>query len=124
MQPGMNKDLMKEAASFVVIPTYNEADNVYEICTAAHVHLPEAHVLIVDDNSPDGTGKIASSKRGGRRMTIIIDGKKLKFRVSGSGTKITVDGKKAKRKAVKVGMSCAISYLGPDTTARSMDCQS
>ena len=72
----------------------------------------------------DSTGKIASSKRGGRRMTIMLDGKKLKFRVSGSGTKITVDGKKAKRKAVKVGMSCAISYLGPDTTARSMDCQS
>ena len=72
----------------------------------------------------DGTGKIASTKRGGRRMTIMIDGKKLKFRVSGSGTKITVDGKKAKRKAVKVGMNCAISYLGPDTTARSMDCKS
>jgi len=72
----------------------------------------------------DVTGKISSSKRGGRRMVIMVDGKKQKFSVSGSKTKITVDGKKAKRKAVKVGMTCRVSYLGPGTTARSMNCKS
>ncbi|MDA1324917.1 MAG: tripartite tricarboxylate transporter substrate-binding protein [Proteobacteria bacterium] len=71
----------------------------------------------------DASGKIGETRRGGRRMTLIVDGQKQKFRVSGSGTKITVDGEKAKRKAVKVGMNCTISYLGPNTTARSMNCK-
>lgn len=49
---------------WVVIPTYNEAANVEGIVRATVAELerlvPEAHrVLIVDDNSPDGTGEIA-----------------------------------------------------------------
>jgi len=43
----------------VVVPTYNERDNLPEIVAAAHEHLPEADLLIVDDNSPDGTGQLA-----------------------------------------------------------------
>ena len=47
---------MNEA--LVVIPTYNEADNVRGIAKAVHQHAPWADLLFVDDNSPDGTGKI------------------------------------------------------------------
>jgi dolichol-phosphate mannosyltransferase len=43
----------------VVVPTYNERDNLPEIVAAVHEHLPEADVLVVDDNSPDGTGAVA-----------------------------------------------------------------
>ncbi len=43
----------------VVLPTYNEAGNVEGAVSRIHEHLPEAHVLIVDDNSPDGTGALA-----------------------------------------------------------------
>jgi len=43
----------------VVIPTYNERDNVESIVTRLHAALPTAHVLVVDDGSPDGTGDIA-----------------------------------------------------------------
>src|SRR5690348_16129531 len=43
----------------VIIPTYNEADNVKVITKRLRAAVPEAHVLIADDNSPDGTGKIA-----------------------------------------------------------------
>lgn len=43
----------------VVIPTYNEAENVRRIVPAVLGKLPSAHVLIVDDNSPDQTGQIA-----------------------------------------------------------------
>ncbi|MEE1928964.1 polyprenol monophosphomannose synthase [Streptomyces sp. TRM 70351] len=43
----------------VIIPTYNEADNVRSIVTRTRAAVPDAHVLVADDNSPDGTGKIA-----------------------------------------------------------------
>ena len=43
----------------VVIPTYNERDNVEAIVERVTASVAEAHVLIVDDHSPDGTGKIA-----------------------------------------------------------------
>jgi dolichol-phosphate mannosyltransferase len=43
----------------VIIPTYNERDNVESIVGRVLGSVPDAHVLIVDDGSPDGTGKIA-----------------------------------------------------------------
>jgi dolichol-phosphate mannosyltransferase len=43
----------------VVIPTYNEADNVRVIVDRLRRSVPTAEVLIADDNSPDGTGAIA-----------------------------------------------------------------
>lgn len=46
--------------SVVIIPTYNESENVQNIIEAV-LSLPEdLHVLIVDDNSPDGTANIVS----------------------------------------------------------------
>ena len=47
---------MKPAA---MLPTYNEAGNIREITTAILAAHPEIQVVIVDDNSPDGTGRIA-----------------------------------------------------------------
>ncbi|MBH25378.1 MAG: dolichyl-phosphate beta-D-mannosyltransferase [Myxococcales bacterium] len=43
----------------IVIPTYNEADNIEPIITAALAAAPGVHILVVDDSSPDGTGDIA-----------------------------------------------------------------
>jgi dolichol-phosphate mannosyltransferase len=43
----------------VVIPTYNEADNVRMIVERVRRAVPEVDVLVADDNSPDGTGTIA-----------------------------------------------------------------
>jgi glycosyltransferase involved in cell wall biosynthesis len=43
----------------VCIPTYNEAENVEPIVARVRAAVPEAHVLVVDDASPDGTGEIA-----------------------------------------------------------------
>jgi dolichol-phosphate mannosyltransferase len=45
---------------WVILPTYNEAENLERIVGAVLEHLPSSRrVLIVDDNSPDGTGEIA-----------------------------------------------------------------
>ena len=46
-------------AVWVIVPTYNEADNIRPITTAILGVLPTATILIVDDGSPDGTGQIA-----------------------------------------------------------------
>jgi dolichol-phosphate mannosyltransferase len=43
----------------VVVPTYNEKDNVEQIADRLRAAVPNAHLLVVDDNSPDGTGQIA-----------------------------------------------------------------
>jgi dolichol-phosphate mannosyltransferase len=43
----------------VIIPTYNEAENVEQIVARVRQAVPVADILIADDNSPDGTGELA-----------------------------------------------------------------
>jgi dolichol-phosphate mannosyltransferase len=43
----------------VIIPTYNESENIARIITRTRKAVPDAHILIADDNSPDGTGRLA-----------------------------------------------------------------
>ena len=43
----------------VSLATYNERDNLQPLIADIHAQLPHADVLVVDDNSPDGTGKLA-----------------------------------------------------------------
>lgn len=43
----------------VIIPTYNEAQNIRPITARIRAAVPGADILIADDNSPDGTGQIA-----------------------------------------------------------------
>jgi dolichol-phosphate mannosyltransferase len=44
--------------TLIVIPTFNEADNIAPLLAAIGDELPAAHVLIVDDHSPDGTAAV------------------------------------------------------------------
>jgi len=48
---------MNEA--LIIIPTYNERENLKSLCDQVLTALPSADLLIVDDNSPDGTGQLA-----------------------------------------------------------------
>jgi dolichol-phosphate mannosyltransferase len=43
----------------VVVPTYNERENLPMIVERVRAAVPDAHLLVADDNSPDGTGEIA-----------------------------------------------------------------
>jgi dolichol-phosphate mannosyltransferase len=45
--------------SIVIVPTYNEAPNIERLVAAIHQSCPALEILIVDDESPDGTGRIA-----------------------------------------------------------------
>ncbi len=45
--------------ALIIVPTYNERENLPLIVSAITAAVPEAHLLIVDDASPDGTGALA-----------------------------------------------------------------
>jgi dolichol-phosphate mannosyltransferase len=45
--------------TLVVMPTFNEAENIEEVLTLVRRAVPDASVLVVDDNSPDGTADLA-----------------------------------------------------------------
>ncbi len=49
----------------MVVPTYNEADNLRPIVARLRAAEPGVHVLVVDDNSPDGTGDLADELAAG-----------------------------------------------------------
>jgi dolichol-phosphate mannosyltransferase len=46
--------------TLVIVPTYNERDNLPLIAGRLHAARPDVHLLIVDDGSPDGTGELAN----------------------------------------------------------------
>ena len=56
----------------VLIPTYNEAQNVEAITRAVLDQGPRFGVLIIDDNSPDGTGRIADELAGQEKGRVMV----------------------------------------------------
>ena len=45
--------------SALVLPTYQESENIGPLLTAIRGVCPDLDVIVADDNSPDGTGKLA-----------------------------------------------------------------
>jgi len=45
----------------VIVPTFNERENLTELCEGIRAHVPSADVLVVDDASPDGTADFATA---------------------------------------------------------------
>jgi dolichol-phosphate mannosyltransferase len=56
--PGTPAAAPQEPRILVSLATYNEAGNVAALVAEIHKYLPQADVLVIDDNSPDGTWKI------------------------------------------------------------------
>ena len=59
--------------TLVIIPTYNEAENVSAIIDAALKQKKSIDVLIVDDNSPDGTSKLVRDKQKKNKRIHLIE---------------------------------------------------
>ncbi|HEY6739542.1 MAG TPA: polyprenol monophosphomannose synthase [Actinopolymorphaceae bacterium] len=57
--PISNRSGAGSPSTVVVVPTYNEADNLERIISRVHAAVAHADVLVVDDASPDGTGDVA-----------------------------------------------------------------
>lgn len=53
-----NHDASFSGGVLVIVPTYNEVENVAALLEAIERHLPSGHILVVDDNSPDGTQRV------------------------------------------------------------------
>ena len=51
---------MQDARALVVIPTYNEAENIVPLAREVLAQSPTLDVLVVDDASPDGTGRLVT----------------------------------------------------------------
>src|SRR5258707_2308365 len=56
----------------VIIPTYNEHENLDPIVARVRGSVPEADVLVVDDNSPDGTGELADKLAAGDQQIFVL----------------------------------------------------
>ena len=56
---GPHRTFAPAARPLVVLPTYNEAENIAEVLGLVRAALPTAEVLVVDDGSPDGTADVA-----------------------------------------------------------------
>ena len=61
---------MEEFKPLVIIPTYNEALNIKSFIQEIFRYCPEIHILIVDDNSPDGTADIVEAMQN-KRINIL-----------------------------------------------------
>jgi glycosyltransferase involved in cell wall biosynthesis len=48
-----------DGSVWVILPTYDEAENLEAVVGGIRAAVPEAHILVVDDNSRDGTGELA-----------------------------------------------------------------
>ena len=61
----------------VVVPTYNEAGTIVEVCERIREALPDAEIVVVDDASPDGTAELARAADGrvGRIVVLERNGK-------------------------------------------------
>ncbi len=53
------EDLPSLGRAVMVVPTYNEVENLAWIVARLRAAVPDVDVLVVDDNSPDGTGRVA-----------------------------------------------------------------
>ncbi|MFU8803711.1 MAG: polyprenol monophosphomannose synthase [Bradymonadaceae bacterium] len=51
--------------TLICMPTYNEAGNIFPITQAILETVPDVHILIIDDSSPDGTGELADELAAG-----------------------------------------------------------
>lgn len=70
------------------------------------------------------SGKITRTEKDYRNVSFESSGKTLATSISASRTAVTIDGKKADRKAIRTGMVCEFTYLGPGSESKQIDCKS
>lgn len=94
--------------SVVVVPTYNEAENVRRLVAEVHTVVPELHVLVADNASPDGTGRIVQelAERDRRVRLLPLSGQRGFAQAYVSGFKDCI----AQGYDVIVQMDCDLSH--------------
>lgn len=64
-EPKLEGGAVARPRTLIVMPTYNEVANLKPTLSGIFAQTPEVEVLVVDDNSPDGTGRLAQFMAGG-----------------------------------------------------------
>jgi dolichol-phosphate mannosyltransferase len=67
---------MNPEKALVIIPTYNEKDNILFLIREIRATVPGIHVLVVDDNSPDGTSKLVKEFSKNEQGISVLDRKR------------------------------------------------
>ncbi len=91
---------MKNPSTIVIVPTYNEADNIDELITQLLALPADLGILVVDDNSPDGTGALVdlwAEREAGRVQVIHRPGKLGLGTAYISGFRLALDQSDTKR---------------------------
>ena len=55
--------MLPYSKSLLIIPTYNEIDNIEKMLNAIDELYPELNILILDDGSPDGTAEVVKKRQ-------------------------------------------------------------
>lgn len=126
-----SKELQGEAAKAnrPIDPSFGE--DVAQVVREAFQQTPTTVALLKEvlAKKPDATAvpaaKLLTVSADGRWITFQdAGGKTVKSKISGARTQIMVGGSKAKRKALKAGMSCAIAYVpGSNNEPKTIDCK-
>ncbi|MDX1483398.1 MAG: tripartite tricarboxylate transporter substrate-binding protein [Alphaproteobacteria bacterium] len=103
-----------EETTKLVIDMLNQPPEIVAMLTA----LTKVKVPMIKTS-----GKVTATKRGGRRITIGDQNEKYTAKVSGSRTTVMLNGKKVKRKAIKVGMICTFTWPKINSEAKTIDCK-
>ncbi len=103
-----------EETTKLVLSMLNQPPEIIAMLTA----LSKVEVPMIKSS-----GKVTKIKRGGRRISIGVKGKDVTAKVSGSRTTVIIDGKKSKRKNVKVGMICTFTWPKVNSEAKTIDCK-
>jgi tripartite-type tricarboxylate transporter receptor subunit TctC len=121
----------EEVARLVATSSFPSAEiNAYEVKLRAKYGLPTKPLTAAELAAlakklikyKAVTSSLDQIKRGGRILHFKAGAESHKVKVSGRRTKVTIGGNKAKRKNLKVGMKCKITYAENGGEARRVDC--
>ncbi|MCB9058896.1 MAG: polyprenol monophosphomannose synthase [Calditrichae bacterium] len=65
--------MVDPSKALIIVPTYNESENVRKLVTEIHSVQKEIHILFVDDNSPDGTADIIREMQAGNPQIHLLN---------------------------------------------------
>jgi dolichol-phosphate mannosyltransferase len=72
----MKSESSNDQSVLIIIPTYNERENIASLITEIHKLMHDAHILVVDDSSPDGTSQCVKDLGKDIHGIFVLDRKK------------------------------------------------